>query len=70
MASSSNHGSSSMGDGSSSSLSEDEILEQLFVGMDRQIFCLCSCFTNSFDMFNANELKESTSQLVDLGMGV
>jgi hypothetical protein len=37
MASSSNHGSNSMGDNFSfSSLGDDEILEQLFMHMDRQ----------------------------------
>jgi len=37
MASSSSHGSSFIGDGfSSSSLGDDEILEQLFVHVDRQ----------------------------------
>jgi hypothetical protein len=47
-----------MGDGSSFfSLSDDDILEQLFVDMDRHRQCAFACVVivaNSFHMFNAN----------------
>jgi hypothetical protein len=45
-------------------LSDDEILEQLFVDMDRQRQCDFACAivgANSFHMFNANELEEVVS---------
>jgi hypothetical protein len=62
MASSSNHVFNYIGDGLSySSSSDDQILEQFFVDMDRQRQCAFACVVvvaNSFDMFNANGLKE------------
>jgi predicted small metal-binding protein len=62
MASSSSHGSSFMGDSFSfSSSGDDEILEPLFVHMDRQRQCVFACAIvvfNLFHMFNANELVE------------
>jgi hypothetical protein len=62
MVSSSSHGSKSMEDGFSSlSPSDDEILEQLFVDINKQKQCAFACaigVANSFHMFNANELEE------------
>ncbi len=74
MASSSNHGSNSMGDNFSfSSLGDDEILEQLFMHMDRQRWCVFACAIvvfKLFHMFNANELEEGAGWLMDLGVEV
>ncbi len=45
----------------------------MFVGMDRQKQCAFAAtvvITNSSDMFNANELEEGASHLVDLGVGI
>jgi hypothetical protein len=45
----------------------------LFVDMDRQQQCVFACavvVVNSFDMLNANVLKEGAGQSMDLGMGV
>jgi hypothetical protein len=62
MASSSNHVFYCIGNGPSYFFSsDDQIFEQLFVDMDRQKQCAFACavvVANSFDMFNANELKE------------
>jgi len=62
MASSSNHVFNYVGNGLSySSSSDDHIFKQLFVDMDRQKQCAFACVVvvaNSFDMLNANELKE------------
>jgi len=62
MASSSNHVFNFIGEGLNySSSSDDQILEQLFMDMDRQrqrAFACAVVVVNSFDMFNANELKE------------
>jgi len=44
-----------------SSSGDDEILEQLFVHMDRQRQCVFACaivLFNLFHMFNANELED------------
>ncbi len=69
MASSSSYGSKYMRDGfSSSSPSDYEILEQLFVDMDKQRRCAFACaigVAKSFHMFNANELEEGEGQLMD-----
>jgi hypothetical protein len=74
MASSSSYGFKSMRDGfSSSSPSDYEILEQLFVDMDKQRRCAFACaigVTKSFHMFNANELEEGAGQLMDPCVGV
>jgi hypothetical protein len=62
-----------MASSSNFSSNVDEILEQLFVNMDTQRQCAFACVvvvTNSFNMFNANELEEGVGQLVDLGMGI
>ncbi len=62
MASSSSHGFSFVGDNcNSSSSTNDEILEQLFVDMDRQRGCVFACaivVDNSFHMLNPNELEK------------
>jgi hypothetical protein len=62
MASSSNHVFNYIGNGLSySSSSDDQIFKQLFVDVDRQKQCAFACVVvvaNSFDMLNANELKE------------
>jgi hypothetical protein len=74
MTSSLNHGFSSMGECySSSSSSDDEILKQLFVDMDRQRQCAFACaivVANLSDMFNDNELEEGVGMLVNLGVGI
>jgi predicted small metal-binding protein len=74
MASSLSHGFLVLGDGSSSSSScDDEILEQLFVHMDRKkknVFACVIVVANSFHVFNANELEEGANQLMDLGVRV
>ncbi len=74
MASFSSHGSSSMGDSFKfSSLGDDEILEQLFVHMDRQRQCVFACAIvvfNLFHMFNANELEDNVGWLIDIGVDV
>jgi predicted small metal-binding protein len=65
MVSSSSHGSSFMGNSFSfSSSSDDEILEQFFVHMDRQkqyVFACAIVVFNLLHMFNANELEEAPS---------
>jgi hypothetical protein len=67
MPSSSSHGSNSTGNSSSSSSSSDnEILEQLFMDMDRQRQCAFACAivgVSSFHMLNANELEEARVQV-------
>jgi hypothetical protein len=74
MASSSNYGSKFMGDGfSSSSPSDYEILDQLFMDIHKQRQCAFACaigVANSFHMFNTNELEEGVGQLVDPCAGV
>jgi hypothetical protein len=66
MASFSSHGFSSLGGGFSSSFSSDnEMLKQLFVNMDRQRQCAFACVlvaANSFQVFNANELNKGVGQ--------
>jgi inosine/xanthosine triphosphate pyrophosphatase family protein len=66
MASFSSHGFSFMGGGFNSSSSNDnEMVEQLFVNMDRQRQCVFACVlvvANSFQMFNVNELNEGVGQ--------
>ncbi len=70
----SSHGLNSMGDGfNSSSSSNDEILEQLFVNMWRQRQCVFGCaivVANSCDMFNVDELKKGANQLMNPSVGV
>ncbi len=74
MASFSSHGFSSLGGGFSSSFSSDnEMLKQLFVNMDRQRQCAFACVlvaANSFQVFNANELNKGAGQWVDPCVGV
>jgi hypothetical protein len=68
MASSSNHGSILMGNSFSFSSCDDEILEQFFMHMDRQRQCVFACAIvvfNLFHMFNANDLEEGASWLMD-----
>ncbi len=80
IASSSSHGSSSIGDSlntygsnsSSSSSSIDDGMQEMFANMDRQKQCasVVIVVANSFNMFNANELKEGVGHSMDLGVGV
>jgi hypothetical protein len=67
MASFSSHGFSSMGNSySSSSSSDNKILEELFLDLDRQRQCAFACAVvgaNSFHMLNANELEEARMQV-------
>jgi hypothetical protein len=63
MASSSNHGSTFMGDSFSFfSSGYDKILEQFFVHMDRQRQCVFACAIIMFNLFhNANKLEVGAS---------
>jgi hypothetical protein len=74
MASFSSHGFTSMWGGLSFfSSSDNEMLEQLFVNMDRQRQCAFArvfVVANSFQMFNANELNKGACQWVDPSVGV
>jgi len=53
--------------------SDDEILEQLFVDINKRRQCDFACaidVANSLYMFNANELEEGACQVVDPCVGV
>jgi len=80
MVSSSSHGSSFIRDSfnisksisfNSSSSSDDEMIHEMFVNMDKQKQCAFAyaIVANSSNMFNANELKEGTCHSLDLGVG-
>ncbi len=48
------------------SLSDDEMIQKMFVDMDRHR----QFATSSFHMFNVNELDKGVGQSMDLGVGV
>jgi hypothetical protein len=56
----------------SSSSSDDKMIPEMFVNMDRHRRCAFAyaIVANSSNMFNANELKEDTCHSLDLAVGV
>ncbi len=81
MVSSSSHGSSFTRDSfnisesinlNSSSSSDDKMIHEMFVNMDKQRQCVFAyaIVANSSNMFNANELKEGSYHSLDSSAGV
>lgn len=64
--STSNHRFGFMGNGFISSSSDDEMMEQLLVDMDRQRQFVFACVVVIDNSFNYNELEEGASQSRDL----